>query len=68
MNTLKPGIKTTEFWLTLLGAIALALAPLPTITIGTALPVALPVIFKSFGISGLLSAYTISRGLAKQGS
>lgn len=50
---MKPGYKTTEFWLTLLGSIATYVEP------------ALPPIAKAIVTGALGVGYAISRGLAK---
>src|SRR4051812_13541390 len=56
----RPGIITTEFWLTVLSAIGVVVASYISDTFTTDLGWALG--------AGLIAAYTLSRGLAKSGS
>lgn len=52
----KPGVKTTEFWLTTTLSVLTLLGTFP-----------LPPKFEAFVAAGLTGVYTISRGLAKAG-
>jgi hypothetical protein len=56
----RPGIMTTEFWLTLLAAIGVVIAGYVSDTFDNDLAWALG--------AGLIAAYALSRGLAKSGS
>jgi hypothetical protein len=56
----RPGIMTTEFWLTLLAAVGIVVAGYISDTFTTDLAWALG--------AGLIAAYALSRGLAKSGS
>jgi hypothetical protein len=56
----RPGIMTTEFWLTLLAAIGVVVAGYISDTFDNDLAWALG--------AGLIAAYSLSRGLAKSGS
>jgi hypothetical protein len=56
----RPGIMTTEFWLTLLAAVGVVVAGYISDTFTTDLAWALG--------AGLIAAYALSRGLAKSGS
>ena len=56
----RPGIMTTEFWLTLLAAIGVVIAGYVSDTFDNDLAWALG--------AGLIAAYSLSRGLAKSGS
>ena len=56
----RPGIITTEFWLTVLSAIGIVVAAYISDTFSTDLGWALA--------AGLIAAYSLSRGLAKCGS
>ena len=56
----RPGLMTTEFWLTLLAAIGVVIAGYISDTFDNDLAWALG--------AGLIAAYTLSRGFAKSGS
>jgi len=56
----RPGLMTTEFWLSVLGAIVLVVAAYISDTFDTDLGWALA--------AGLIAAYILSRGFAKSGS
>jgi hypothetical protein len=56
----RPGIMTTEFWLTILAAIGVVIAGYVSDTFHNDLAWALG--------AGLIAAYSLSRGLAKSGS
>jgi hypothetical protein len=56
----RPGIMTTEFWLTVLAAIGVVIAGYVSDTFDNDLAWALG--------AGLIAAYTLSRGFAKSGS
>jgi hypothetical protein len=56
----RPGIMTTEFWLTVLAAIGVVIAGYVSDTFSTDVAWALG--------AGLIAAYSLSRGLAKCGS
>jgi hypothetical protein len=56
----RPGIMTTEFWLTVLAAIGVVIAGYISDTFDNDLAWALG--------AGLIAAYSLSRGLAKSGS
>jgi hypothetical protein len=56
----RPGIMTTEFWLTVLAAIGVVIAGYVSDTFDNDLAWALG--------AGLIAAYSLSRGLAKSGS
>lgn len=54
----KPGIYTTEFWITVLTALGMLLAGAEDW---------IPAKYAGFAIAASAAAYTIARGLAKQG-
>ena len=58
LNTLVPGWKTSEFWMTLFGHVGLVLAALTGI---------IPAQWAALAAAASQAAYTLSRGLAKGG-